>query len=357
MINIEKIDFGQMSVPTFQELWTRNLPFIQWGGDNMFVDELYFLLNASPIHHSAIKARVDNCAGQGYVTDYKINSKQYINDVVKEMFFHLLVTGNLFLEIVWRKDRSQGIAGFHVIPSKYIRIMKPDVEGEPATKYLYCRNWAQWRKAGIIEFHEFDPLNYTNRQIIHIKQYNGMSEYYGTPSYLSVLNDVKLNHEITNYNLANIVNGCNPGLWVHFNAPAPDSDSEQTRILAKVEQRFQGADNAGRTMISYGEDGSGKPEITQISSNVEDGYFSSIFELVQHQILAGHNIPDGSIIGLPQRTGFSSSAEQLETAFKLFMNTSIIPTQKFLNRELKDIIQLIYPGEEITLAITQNSIL
>jgi hypothetical protein len=79
--------------------------------------------------------------------------------------------------------------------------------------------------------------------------------------------------------------------------------------------------------------------------------------LVQHQILAGHNIPDPSIIGLPSRTGFSSSAEQLETAFNIFMNTSIIPTQKFLNRELEPLVQLIYPGEEISLVIEQNRLL
>lgn len=354
---IEKLDFGQMSVPTFSEVFTRNQPFIGWGPDNMFVEELYFLLNASPIHYSAIRARVDNCVGAGYVTDYKINSREYINDIAKRMYMELIVTGNLFLEIVWRTSRKDGIAGFHVIPSKYIRVAKPDVEGEPATKYLYCRNWAQWRRSGVIEFSAFDPLDYTNRQIVHIKQYNGMSEYYGTPSYLSVLNDVKLNHEITNFNLHNIVNGCSPGLWIHFNAPAPDSDSEQTRILSKIEQRFQGSENAGRTIVSYGEDGSGKPEITTIGTNVEDGYFTSIFELVQHQILAGHNIPDASIIGLPQRTGFSSSADQLETGFKLFMNTSIIPMQKFMNRELKEIIQLIYPNEEINLTITQNNLL
>lgn len=358
MINIEKINFGANTVTTFKEVINRNEPIVRWGEDNLFVDELYFLLNASPIHYSAIRARVDNSVGAGYINDYKVNSKQYLNDISRQMFFELIVTGNLFLEVVWRKDRSEGLAGFHVIPSKYMRVGKPDEMGMPATKYYYSRNWENYRRGSkLIEFHEFDPTNYTNRQIIHIKQYNGASEYYGTPAYLSVLNDVKLNHEITTFNLANIVNGCSPGLWVHFNAPAPDSENEQVQILRKVEERFQGSENAGRVMVSYGEMGDGKPEITQIQSNVEDGYFSAIFELVQHQILAGHLIPDPSIVGLPSRTGFSSSAEQLETAFKLFMNTSIVPTQKFLNRELKDILTLVYPGQEIDLTITQTSLL
>jgi hypothetical protein len=146
------------------------------------------------------------------------------------------------------------------------------------------------------------------------------------------------------------------GMWVHFNQPPPDSEYEQNNILRKIEDRYMGADNANRVIISYGEEGQ-KPDITQIQTNVEDGYFSSIFELVQHQILCGHNIPDASIIGLPQRTGFSSSADQLETGFKLFLSTSIYPTQKFLNRELKPILELIYPGQEIDLTVTQNNII
>lgn len=357
MINIEKLNFGVNTITSFKEVINKNEPFVRWGIDNLFCDELYMLLDASPIHNSAIRARVDNSVGSGYVNDYKINSKEYLNDVAKQMYFELIVTGNLFLEIVWRKDRKEGVAGFYVIPSKYMRVHKPDELGAPATKYLYCRDWATYRKGTpIIEFCEFDPMNYTDRQIVHIRSYGPQSQYYGVPSYLACINDIKLNHEITVYNLANIINGCSMGMWVHFNQPAPDSEYEQNNILRKIEDRYMGADNANRVIISYGEEGQ-KPDITQIQTNVEDGYFSSIFELVQHQILCGHNIPDASIIGLPQRTGFSSSADQLETGFKLFLSTSIYPTQKFLNRELKPIFELIYPNQEIDLTIIQNNII
>jgi phage portal protein BeeE len=358
MINIKNLEFGADTVPEFKEVITKNEIIIRWGEDNMFVEELYFLLNASPIHYSSISAKVINSVGSGYINDYKINSKQYLNDVIRQMYFEYFVTGNLFLEIIWKKDRKEGIAGFHVIPSKYIRIGKPKEEGALPTKYYYSKNWANYRRnSKVVEFNEFDPNNYTNRQIVHIKQYNGFSEYYGTPSYLSVLNDVKLNHEITLFNLSNIQNGLSPGLWIHFNSEAPDSEMEQTQILRKIEDRYMGAKNANRVIVSYGEDGSGKPEITQMQRSVEDGYFTNIFELVQFQILSGHGIPDPSIIGLPSRTGFSSSAEQLETANNLFMSRTIIPTQNFMTRELKQILELMYPNEEINLVIEQKQLL
>lgn len=356
MIDIQKLSFGTSSVTSFKEVINRNEVFIRWGEDNHFVNELYMLTDMSPIHNACIRSKVDNAVGMGYVNDYKINTKEYLNDVAKKMFWEYIVTGNLFLEIVWRQDRSEGIAGFYVIPAKYMRLHKPEELGGEVTKYLYCRDWANWRKAGMVEFSEFNPKNFTDRQIIHIKQSAGHSEYYGSPDYLSVINDIKLNHAISVYNLSNIENSCQPGLWVHFNQAAPDSQNEQTQIIKSIEDRYRGPMASGSVIVSFGE-AEQKPEITQVPSQVEDGYFSSIFELVQKQIMSGNKIIDGSLIGLPNPGGFTSSADQLDTAFKLFMSTCINPLQRQMNRELQPIIELIYPGQEISLVIEQNTII
>jgi hypothetical protein len=356
MIKVDKLTFAVDTLTNFTEVVNRNNAFVSWGLDNMFPEELYRLLDMSPIHNACVRSKVDNCFAAGYVNDYKVNSKQTLNDIGRQLYFELIVTGNLFLEVVWRKDRSEGLAGFHIIPSKYIRVHKPIELGAPATKYLYCRDWMNWRKAGMVEFSEFDPMNFTDRQIVHIRMFQPGYDYYGAPDYLSTINDIRLNHQITVYNLANLINGANPSLWVHFNTPAPDSENEQTQILRNIENRYQGSENAGRVIVSYG-DSNEKPDITQIASNLQQGFYSEVFELVQKQILSGHKIVDGSLIGLPNPGGFSSSAEQLQTAFQLFLKTSINPLQTFMNRELKDVFELIYPGQEIDLTITQQNII
>lgn len=356
MIKIENVKFNKATLSSFSEGITKNQPFISWGFDNQFVNELYLLNDASPIQNACIRSKVDNCVGMGYINDYMVNTKESINDISKKIFYEFITTGNVFLEVIWRQDRKEGIAGFYLIPSRYMRLHKPVEMGGEVTKYLYCKDWLNWRKAGLIEFAELDPLNFTDRQIVHIKNYQSGYDYYGVPDWLSVINDVRLNHEITVFNLSNIQNGLSPNLWVHFNVPAPDSQNEQNQILRSIEDRYMGAENAGRVIVSYGESEQ-KPDITQIQSSVEDGYFSSIFELVQKQIMSGHKIIDGSLIGLPNPGGFTSSADQLETAYKLFMNTSIKPIQNFVNRELKQVLGLMYPNEEINLIIEPNQIL
>lgn len=357
MIRFEKLNFSDIPDTTFQEVIKKQEPFIFWGADNMFVNELYSLNNASPIHNACVKAIVDNAFGMGFVEDYAINSKQTLNDVFKELLWEYVCTGNIFLEAIHRNDRTQGLAGFYVIPSRYMRLAKPEEEGGDVTKYLYCKNWLNWRKSGLIEMNELDFEKEGGRQIIFIKQYSSGFDYYGAPSWLSTINDIRLNREITIYNLANIMNGANPSLFISFNGVnAPDSQTEQQSLLKSFEDRYTGSMNTGRIMMAF-QDGESAPTVTQIQSNAEQGYFSTIFELVQHQILAGHRIPDASIIGLPARTGFSSSAEQLETAYKLFVSTTIKPLQNFMIRELTPILELIHPDKEINLVIEQNQLL
>ncbi|MCK8205097.1 hypothetical protein, partial [Erwinia amylovora] len=89
-----------------------------WGADNQFVNELYLLNDASPIQNACIRSKVDNCVGMGYINDYMVNNKESINDISKKIFYDFITTGNVFLEVIWRQDRKEGIAGFYVIPSR-----------------------------------------------------------------------------------------------------------------------------------------------------------------------------------------------------------------------------------------------
>ena len=354
---IQPVQFAKIdTLVKFEERVQRNQPWVSWGLNNMFVMGLYDLLDYSPIHNACIRSKIDNIVGQGFVTDYKISDTETLNDLFRDIVFDYVVTGNIFIETIWRQDRSQGLSGLHYIPSKYMRVGAPDNAELILEKFYYCRDWVAWKKAGVIEFHQFDPKNFTDRQIAFIRDKNPAYWAYGSPQYLSVVNDIRLNHQITVYNLSNLIQGANPSLWVHFSDGYPQSETEERNILSRLEQRYEGSENAGKMIVSFSDGESGKPDIVQIQSNLQQGFYAEVFELVQNQILAGHKIPDGSLIGLPQKTGFNSSADLLATAHKVFMETSIKPIQKYLLRELKPLVELVNPGVEVNLEIIQNQI-
>ena len=357
MIKIDSMDFAVSNLERWEEKMFKGEPFVRWGLDNMQVDRFYWYVDYSPIHNACVRSKVDNAAGKGFTNDYKINTKESINEVIKQMFWELIVTGNLFLEIIWKKSRSEGISGFHVIPSKYMRAKSPQNTELYSDTWFFCHDWSMWKKSGIVELKEFDPNNYTDRQIVHVKSYQPGYIFYGTPDYTASLLDIRLSRAISEFNLSNISNGASPSLWVHFPESAPDSQNEQENILQRLEERYVGSQNAGRIIVSWGGPEGEKPEVTQIQQTLNQGMFAEIFGLVRENILAGHKIPDPSLIGLPSPSGFSSQAEQLETAYKLFQTTTIFPLQEFLISELKPIMQLMYPNQEIVLEIEQNRIL
>lgn len=355
---IEQVKFGAIdTLVKFEERVVRNQPWVSWGQNNQFVNGLYELMDFSPIHNACVRSKIDNIVGQGFVNDYRVSPTETLNDVFRDMVFDYIVTGNIFIETIWKQERQNGLSGIHYIPSKYMRVGAPENAELIVNKFFYCRDWLGWKKAGVIEFEEFNPKVFTSRQVVQVRDKNPFYWAYGSPQYLSVVNDIRLNHEITVYNLANLINGANPSLWVHFSDGFPQSETEERNILQRLEQRYEGANNAGKMIVSFSEGEQGRPLIEQIQSNLQQGFYQEVFDLVQNQILSGHKIPDGSLIGLPQRTGFNSSADLLKTAHTLFMETSIKPIQKFLLRELKPLIELVNPNEEINLEIIQNKII
>lgn len=355
MIKIDSLSFYSETPVKFVEKVNRLHPFVSWGLNNMAPEELYDAIDYSPIHASAIRTKVDNAVGMGFKKDYKINSRETLNDVAKQLFFEYIVTGNLFLETVWRNDRKLGLSAFHVIPSKFWRAKSPENNQLYSDKWLFCHDWVNWRKSGVVEFNEFDPINFTDKQVLHIRNYTPGLLYYGAPSYLASFPDIRLSRAISEYNLNSILNGAQPSLWINF-PQEPDSQNEMEDVLRRLEDRYTGPRNSGKIIVSYGSEGV-KPDITTINPTLSQGMFSEIFALVRENILSGHQIPDPSICGLPSPSGFASQADALRTAHELFMKTTIKPLREFMIRELEPVVQLMYPDEVVKLEIQDNEFL
>tara|TARA_R110000868_G_scaffold331301_1_gene592281 strand:- start:2474 stop:3556 length:1083 start_codon:yes stop_codon:yes gene_type:complete len=347
------------SISRFEEKVVRNQEWVNWGDLNEFPSFLYDMLDYNPTHNVCVTAKVDNVAGQGFVDgDKMVNGVQTLNEFFRELAWEYVTTGNAFIETVWSNSRGEeGLAGIYVLPSSTVRVQKKESIDDEQEIYYYCENWKDYKKKNIIEFNKLDPTVQTYRQIYHIKKYSPGYEYYGSPGYMSVINDIRLAHQISLFHLSNILQGGLPGLWVNFNESIPDSVEEQQKVLRMIEERFSGAQGAGRTMVSFSDGAENAPQITQIPTNTHDGYYTEIFDLTTRQILSGHKVTSGLLIGLNNGGGFGSNAEEIETSFKVFQNTTIVPIQQDLMAQLSPVLQLLYPNEQINTTIIQNQLL
>lgn len=174
---------------------------------------------------------------------------------------------------------------------------------------------------------------------------------------MSVINDIRLAHNISLFHLSNILQGALPGLWVNFSNGIPESTDEQRQMLQKIEERFSGAEGAGRTMVSFSDGAEQAPQITQIPTNTHDGYYTEIFDLTTRQILSGHKISSGLLVGLNNGGGLGSNADEIKNAFEVFLNTTIIPIQNDIMAQISPVLTLLYPNQQINTTIIQNQIL
>lgn len=351
----KKID----SISRFEEKIIRNQDWVNWGTDNDFPSFLYNMLDYNPTHNVCVTAKVDNVVGQGMVDgDTMVNGVQTLDEFFRELTWEYITTGNAFIETVWSNDRSgEGLAGIYVLPSSSIRVQKKESIDEEQRIYYYCEDWLDYKKKSIIEFNKLDPTVDTYRQIYHIQKYSPGYDYYGSPGYMSVINDIRLAHQISLFHLSNILQGGLPGLWVNFSNGVPESADEQRQMLQKIEERFAGAEGAGRTMVSFSDGSEYAPQITQIPTNNHDGYYTEIFDLTTRQILSGHKISSGLLVGLNNGGGLGSNADEIKNSFELFLNTTIIPIQDDLTAQLKPVLKLLSPQKEINTTIIQNQIL
>lgn len=354
---IEKFNFRKVEdIYKFEEKEITSKDWVMAGKNDELFSFLYDMVDYSPIHNVCLRSKSDNVVGQGFTREYQMNNLENINELFRKIAFEYIVTGNVFLNCVWKNDRTQGLKAVYFVPSDKVRVGKVDNIGEEPEKYYYCEDFSNLRKHSIIEFNRLDVNNMSTKQMIHIKNYAPGYRYYGLPNYTSVINDIRLNHEISIHHLANIQNGATPSLFINFRNSSPGSEKEQQDILRKLKDAYTGSENAGNIIVSFSEPDNG-PEITQINPTSNDQYYSAIFEQIQRQILSGHKITDPALIGLPAPSGFSNQAEQIQTSFSLFLNTTIKPIQRELIDALYPIVELMYPNDNIELVINQNNIL
>ena len=119
-----------------------------------------------------------------------------------------------------------------------------------------------------------------------------------------------------------------------------------------LKQQYAGTGNAGSLMYIDVDDPANAPVITPIPQNGADGYYVAINDMVSQKILTAHRITSPALLGIKENTGLGNNAEELETAYRLFLNTVVLPYQQSILSCFEMILG--YNHEDITLGVIQK---
>jgi hypothetical protein len=300
---LNRVSFTQEPIlPRFSEVFQR-VPWVYYGENNMMPQYLITRYNNSAIHKSIVTSKVNQIMGDGVVslnnpmaTINLVNKKENVSEVMKKCALDLVLFGGYSLNVIWSRDR-QTIAEIYHIDFSRVRCGKINPETDEIEKYYYSADWSNIKKYPVQEYDTFNQEDGEPSQILYYKQYQPSNSYYPNPDYSGALAAIEIDVNIKEFHANNLKNGMLPSLFINMNNGVPDPE-EQRLITRALEEQYSSVNNAGRPIISFNESKELSPEITQIASSTNDGYYQAIYDDIIRTILSGHRISSGELFGI-----------------------------------------------------------
>ena len=165
-----------------------------------------------------------------------------------------------------------------------------------------------------------------------------MNSYY-TADWVSCANWCLIDSKVSEFHLNNISNGFTGSFMISFANGIPTLN-ERRQIEQSLESKFSSEKNAGKFVLTFSDDKTRVPEITSISPSDLDKQFLALQELLTSNICSGNRITSKTLMGLDSKNGFSSNADELNSAANFYLNTVIKPFQGQILKVLSKIFKI-----------------
>ena len=357
---MSKHEFNVFGLPTHElPLFRENTgrDWVDYGYDNLYGDYLRDLYLGSSIQSAVVSGVSEMIYGEGLnATDKEEKPDQWLKtqrlfensdeDILRQLCFDIKLYGQCYVQVIWNRVRTE-VAEMRFLPAHTVRAGIADSQGHVDCYYV-SPDWSRMRESRFqpVKYPALDLEDRTEPAAVYqIKCWTPGIHYYGLPDYVGATNYIELDREISSFHLNNIKNGLFPSFMLSFQNGIP-TDEERRTIERHVNDKFSGATNAGRILISFNDGSDSAPQLTPINPNDNDGMYEFLAKESTTKILAGHRVTSPLLFGIRgEGSGFGNNAEELRDSFSLFQNTVVKPYQ----RTLLDGLQVVFNVNGINL--------
>lgn len=307
-----------------------SMGWINWGAHNDYPTQLLNLYNESPTHRAAINFGVQSILGNGVDFDAMgldgsqtvPNAYESWDSIIKNLATDYLIFGTYYLEIILNRDGKT--YSFYHMPADKIRWGEFDDDGL-ITSYWCCNDWSNTGMNPPFEIDAFDTreefkIDKGKPYLYGFRQYSPAMVAYSQPHYQAGIKAIQSEIEYVNYDLKHIVNGFTAAGVLTL--PEMETDDEKRAIVKNIQSMFTSSDNTNQIAVTFRNNIEEKPvEWTPFTNgNTNVNTYADANERTISRILAAHQIPNASLIGLPDLngSGFASEADKLEVAYQLY---------------------------------------
>ena len=354
MENILSVDLSSETSPVVQEV--RGREYIEYGTEhwrNLYPQFLIDLYYNSSTHAAIINTTAEMIAGEDIIVDENENLEQFVklkkffaeangketlHEVIKKISFDFKLQGSFALHIIWNKAKTE-VAEIHHVPVERVRAARPNAMGKIDCYYISA-DWSNTRVNKPVKIAAFNTKDRTNpSQLLYTGLYSPNMDIYHTPDYLAANNWALVDQRVAEFHLNNISNGFSGSYMISFANGVPTQE-ERFQIERSLAEKFTGASNSGKFVLTFSDDKTRTPEITPITVSNADKQYLALQELLVQNILTGHRVTSPMLMGIKNDTGLGSNVDELNAAFEVYLNTVVIPFQKHIVKTLSKIFEV-----------------
>jgi len=352
---ILSINLETSTAPIVQEV--RGRDYIEYGTEdwrNLYPQFLIDLYYNSSTHAAIINATAEMIAGEDLIAEEEdinleayvklkkflrhANSNESLHQVIKKVAFDFKLQGAYALHIVWNRERTEIVELYHV-PVERVRAGRPNEMGKVDT-YFISADWSNTRANKPYPVPAFNVNDRTSgSQLLYTGAYSPNMDVYHTPDYLAANNWCLVDQKVAEFHLNNIENGFSGSYFVSFANGIPTQE-ERRQIEQSLVEKFTGASNSGKFILTFSDDKTRTPEITPISVSDADKQYLALQELLVQNILTGHRVTSPMLMGIKSDTGLGSNVDELNAAGNFYLNTVVKPFQLHILNTLQTIFSV-----------------
>ena len=336
--NILSINLETQTAPVVSEV--RGKDYIEYGTEdwrNLYPQFLIDLYYNSSTHAAIVNSTAEMIAGEDLIVEdddtnldayvklkkflRHANSKESLHQVVKKISFDFKLQGAYALHIIWNRERTE-IAEIYHVPVERVRAGRPNELGQVDT-YFISGDWSNVRTHKPYAITAFNVNDRTaGSQLLYTGAYSPNMDIYHTPDYIAGCNWALVDQRVAEFHLSNIENGFSGSYFISFANGIPTQE-ERFQIEQSLTEKFVGAKNSGKFILSFSEDRTRIPEITPISVSDADKQYLALQELLVQNICSAHRVTSKTLLGIDTTNGFSSNTDELVNAANFYQNTVV----------------------------------
>lgn len=297
--------------------------YIAWGNNNNYPQFLWdSYLNCATLQ-SIINGTADYITGDDVVCNVlpftnAINTKdETISDLVQKIATDYLIYGSFAIQII-RNNLNQIAELYWVDVSK----LRSDKKNEV---FYYSEDWGKsYGRVKYITYPKFAANDSNPSSIFYYKGHKTRSTY-GLPIWNAAVPNVQIERHVTDFHLNEIQNNFMGSKLISFNNGMPD-DNMKTEIEKNLNEKFSGAKNAGRFIISFAQGKDNQPTILSLADDDFDERYTTLEKRNREQLFVAFRATPVLFGLVTESNGFSTN--EYKDSYKLFNRCIIRPIQK-----------------------------